>query len=168
MFGEARRHVFSQHDLLKFKFLPKFTRSKGFTCSANKKMQIYIYIYIHSFISWKVSSRTLLSKLINNFFTASLVVGQDPCTTYQRINEPLRSAGYIVPNSTYDHLICDRLLTQDWYRFTNAAGKVLLLISQQCRKTTTNWKISRIFRKFNISDFLSRFSASWFSWWKIV
>ena len=48
---------------------------------------------------------------------------QDPCTHYQDINEPLRSVGYVAGRSDYDHYICDRLLTVDWYRFTSVAGE---------------------------------------------
>lgn len=45
---------------------------------------------------------------------------QDPCTIHRQMNDPTRSVGYTLGSSETEG--CDRLISEDWYRFQDDAN----------------------------------------------
>ena len=45
----------------------------------------------------------------------------DPCVSYDQLNNPFRSTGYVATEGV-DPMICDSKLKTGWYRFVNAVG----------------------------------------------
>ena len=47
--------------------------------------------------------------------------GSDPCDTYDTLNNPFRSIGYVATPGV-DPMVCDSNLKAGWYRFINEVG----------------------------------------------